>query len=190
MPRYSYKAYDQKGARVEGELAAATREGALEALVRRGQYPVEIVEGGPPPDIKGWNREVFGSGRLSLATLAMFTRELTSLVKADLPIDECLRLVALQPMIPLKLRLTVKNVLARVVEGESLSDALAAQGAAFPEFYWRLVRAGEASGSLRRVWMISRAFSSDRRRRTARSYRRCSIQRFLSSRPWRRSWSS
>ena len=112
MPRYSFKAYDQKGTRIEGELAAATREGALEALVRRGQYPVEIAEGGTPAEIKWWRREVFGSGRLPLATLAMFTRELTSLVKADLPIDECLRLVVIQPMLPAKLRQTVKNVLA------------------------------------------------------------------------------
>ena len=148
MPRYSYKAIDQKGVRIEGELAAATREGALETLVRRGQYPIELAEGGTKPEVKWWQREVFGSGRLSLATLAMFTSELTSLVKADLPIDECLRLVAIQPMIPQKLRQTVGNILAGVVEGSSLSDALAGEGPAFPEFYWRLVRAGEASGSL------------------------------------------
>jgi general secretion pathway protein F len=35
-----------------------------------------------------------------------------------------------------------------VTEGEALSEALAGEGTAFPEYYWRLVRAGEASGSL------------------------------------------
>lgn len=148
MPRFSYTAYDRNGARAAGEVVAATREGALETLVRRGQFPVEIAETAANPQVQWWQREVFGSGRLSLATQATFTRELVSLVKADLPIDECLRIVAMQPMLPAKLRSTVGNVLARVFEGDSLSDALAAQGAAFPEFYWRLVRAGEASGSL------------------------------------------
>ena len=148
MPRYSYKAYDRDGARTQGELAAATREGALETLVRRGQFPLELTEGGAGGELPWWQREVFGSGRLPLPTLSLFTRELTSLVKADLPIDEALRLVAMQPMLPMRLRQTVKSILARVVEGEALSDALAAEGKTFPEFYWRLVRAGEASGSL------------------------------------------
>ena len=148
MPRYSYKAYSRDGAQFEGELVAATRQGALDALVRRGQFPIELAEGDGPPQIKWWQREVFGSGQLPLATLAMFTRELVSLVKADLPLHECLRLVSMQPMLPSRLRQTAGSALARVVEGEALSDALAGQAEAFPEYYWRLVRAGEASGSL------------------------------------------
>jgi general secretion pathway protein F len=148
MPRYSYKAYDAKGARTGGELSAATREGALETLVRRGEYPIDIQESVQAAEVKWWQREVFGSGQLSLETLALFTRELVSLIKADLPIDESLRLVSMQPMIPSRLREIVVNALGRVTEGYALSEALAAQGPAFPEYYWRLVRAGEASGSL------------------------------------------
>jgi general secretion pathway protein F len=148
MPRYSYKAYDAKGARTGGELSAATREGALETLVRRGEYPIDIQESVQAAEVKWWQREVFGSGQLSLETLALFTRELVSLIKADLPIDESLRLVSMQPMIPSRLREIVVNALGRVTEGYALSEALASQGPAFPEYYWRLVRAGEASGSL------------------------------------------
>ncbi|MGQ0672223.1 MAG: type II secretion system F family protein [Hyphomicrobium sp.] len=148
MPRYSYRAYDRDGARIAGELAAATREGALETIVRRGQFPVELSDASVQRQVRWWEREVFASGRLPLPTLAMFTRELVSLVKADLPIDECLRLVAMQPMIPQRLRQVSRDLLARVTEGEALSDALAGEARAFPEFYWRLVRAGESSGSI------------------------------------------
>ncbi len=42
-------------------------------------------------------------------------------------------------------------ILSRVLEGQSLSQAMAAEGDAFPEFYWRLVRGGEASGTLGEV---------------------------------------
>lgn len=148
MPRYSYQAYDGRGARFGGELSAATREGALEALIRRGEFPVDIHESARPSNLKWWQREVFGSGRLSLDTLALFTRELVSLIKADLPVDECLRLISMQPMLPARLRQCLDNALGRINEGEALSEALAGQGEAFPEYYWRLVSAGEAGGSL------------------------------------------
>jgi general secretion pathway protein F len=149
MPRYSFRAYDRDGARLAGELVAATREGALETIVRRGHFPVDIREDGESrAHLPWWQREVFGGGSLPLPALALLTREITSLLKADLPVDECLRLVGVQPMLPARLRQTVKRVEARVVQGESLSAALASEGPAFPEYYWRLVRAGEASGSL------------------------------------------
>ena len=43
MPRYSYKAYDAKGGRLDGEIESETREAALEALVRQGRYALELV---------------------------------------------------------------------------------------------------------------------------------------------------
>lgn len=88
---------------------------------------------------------------LPLATLAVLARELATLIKADLPIDEVLRVVALQPRIGLRARRLLDAVLGRVVGGAALSDALAAQNGAFPQHFWRLVRAGELSGTLPQV---------------------------------------
>ncbi len=148
MARFNYKAYDASGAFGSGEIAAQSREGALEVLARRGQIPVELKEATAAAVTAWWQREVFGSGRLSTQNLAAFTRELASLVKAEIPIDEALRIVAVQPMMPVRLRQITNSCLERVMEGEALSDALQAQGQAFPEFYFRLVKAGEASGAL------------------------------------------
>lgn len=148
MARYSFRAYDHEGILRTGEIASATRDGALEALFRRGQHPIDITEDTPGTEVKWWQREVFGSGKLPLSSLAVFTRELASLVKAELPLDEALRIVAIQPLMPGRVRASTTSVLNRVLEGEALSDAVAAQPNEFPEFYWRLVRAGEASGSL------------------------------------------
>lgn len=151
MPHYSYQSYDRNGARRSGAIAAVTREKALETLARRGEIAIEVNERDSAPQLSWWDRELFQSTSLPLPQLALFTRELTSFVKADLPIDESLRLVGLQPLMTKRLRQIVNSVLALVVEGESLSDALGAQGKAFPEIYWRLVRAGEVSGSLGEV---------------------------------------
>lgn len=148
MPQYRYKAYDKSGKFATGEIAATTREGALEALSRRGQIPVDLKEASTAVPIQWWQREVFGGGRLSSTHLATFTRELASLVKADIQIDEALRIVAVQPMLPARVRQITNGCLERIVQGEPLSSAMAAQGTAFPEYYVRLIKAGEASGAL------------------------------------------
>ena len=151
MPRYNFRAYGTTGALETGEIAAASRGGALEALAHRGQVAVELTESGTGAPLKWWQREIFAARKLSTAQLAIFTRELASLAKAELPIDDALRIVALQPSIPSRLRQINAGLVARVREGQSLSEALAAQDGAFPDFYWRLIRAGEAGGSLSAV---------------------------------------
>jgi type II secretory pathway component PulF len=89
MPRYSYKAYDAKGGRLVGEIESETREAALEALVRQGRYALELVEGGgSAPALPWWQQEVFSSRRLSQQNITLFTRELATLIKAELPLDE------------------------------------------------------------------------------------------------------
>lgn len=153
MNRYGYKAYDAAGALTTGEIVAESRELALEALARRGEFPLEIFSGAVSQQQPWWNRELFLLRRpvMSTRALALFTRELATLVKADLPLDEALRIVALQPLMPARIRRMMNAVLARVLEGQSLSQALAAEGEAVPEFVWRLIRGGEASGALGEV---------------------------------------
>jgi general secretion pathway protein F len=148
MPRYSYKAYDAKGGRLAGEIESETREAALEALVRQGRYALELVEGGSAPSPPWWQQDLFASRRLSQQNIALLTRELATLIKAELPIDQALRIVVLQPLISARTRQVVAAVLARVLDGAALSEALSAQQGAFPEYYWRIVHAGEASGTL------------------------------------------
>lgn len=148
MPRYSYKAYDQTGALLSGAIDVATREAALQALSARGQMAVEVSETGEASPLPWWQREVFTTKGLSDGERLMLTRELATLLKAELPLDEALGIVVLMPGLGVRVRALAGRILDRVREGQSLSQALAGQGNAFPEFYWRLVRAGEASGSL------------------------------------------
>jgi general secretion pathway protein F len=149
MRRFSFKAYDAAGALTTGEIAAPTREAALDALSRQGRLAVEVTEGtgGREP---WWRREVhaFGGGRLGTAALAPFTRELATLVSAELTLDESLRIVAMQPLVGARMRALAGRLHERVREGGQLSEALAAEGEAVPPFYRRLVAAGEASSDL------------------------------------------
>ncbi len=146
MPRFRYKAYDANGVLNSGEISAGSRPGVLEMIARRGEIPVDIVERQPEDNVAWWERDLGGS-ELSSSQLAVFTRELASLVEADLPIDECLRILVMQPLVQPRLRRMSTGLLERVTEGAQLSDALAAQPG-FPSYISRLVSAGEASGSL------------------------------------------
>ncbi len=175
MGQFRYKAYDATGAPGSGEITALTRESALEVLSRRGQIPFELNESQTVPSLPWWQREVFASGRLSSEHLATFARELASLVKAEIPIDEALRIVAVQPMLPQRLRQIINSCLEHVLQGEALSAALAAQGNAFPEYFSRLVKAGEASGALTDVLgdlakVVERAAETRSRVRSALVY--------------------
>ncbi len=148
MPRYRYRAYDQNGSLTQGEIETRSRELALQQLHQKGLHPLDVVEDKPRPTQRWWEREVFGGGALPTSGLALLTRELATLIKAELPLDDALRIVSLQPLIPSRIRRVTQAVLEAVRGGESLSGALAARGQEFPEYYWRLVQAGEASGHL------------------------------------------
>jgi general secretion pathway protein F len=146
MPRFAYTAYDDKGARLEGEIDSPSREEAIAQLFRQGRFPLDVSHA----DVRAprwWEREIFGRRLLSQAQITHLTRELATLVKAELPLDQALRIVSLQPLMQARARQAVSGMLRRVLEGASLSEAARLQGA-FPEYYWRIVQAGESSGAL------------------------------------------
>ncbi|HEX2841005.1 type II secretion system F family protein [Hyphomicrobium sp.] len=118
-------------------------------ISRRSEIPIEISEHRSDDYVAWWQRDL-GGAALPSSQLALFTRELASLVKAELPIDECLRILTMQPLAQPRLRRITASLLERVTEGEQLSGALAAHPA-FPPYISRLVSAGEASGSLASV---------------------------------------
>src|SRR5262245_27106882 len=100
MPRFSYTAYDEKGARAAGTIDAESREAAVEALFRQGRFPLELVEGSRPPVPRWWERDLTLSRGLSRRGLALLTRELATLIAAELPVDEALRIAHVQPLMP------------------------------------------------------------------------------------------
>lgn len=147
MRIFRYEAFDTAGRRIEGQLEAMSRDGALSLLNNKGLYPTSVVEAAGAQPRPWWQLDLTRPGPLSTAHLAVLTRELATLSSAQLPIDTVLEITSLQPMLPTAVRATVREVLQAVTEGTAFHAALA-RTARFPEAYWRLVEAGEASGSL------------------------------------------
>ena len=164
MASFQYRAYDAGGRLVSGQLDSATRETALDALRRQGALPVEITATDATESRSRYGLSLLRRGTLPDATLALVIRELATLLEADLPLDDALRLIALQPTLDARARRSVDGVLQRVLAGTSLSEALASEAPAFPEIVARLVAAGEQSGGLARPLA---ALASDLERRVA-----------------------
>jgi general secretion pathway protein F len=150
MPRYRYRAYDSAGVLKSGEIDGISDGFVLDKLRAAGLLPVEAVEQrGRAQETRWWERDLFAGRALPPASLALFTRELATLVEAEVTLDEALRIVALQPMSS-AIRKVTEETLGHLLEGASLSEAMQRQGR-FGDFYCSMVRAGEASGNLTEV---------------------------------------
>ncbi|MBI2260613.1 MAG: type II secretion system inner membrane protein GspF [Caulobacterales bacterium] len=145
MATFDYVAVDAGGRTVTGALTAADEGTAGALLERRRLAPLEITPARGTPQKAG--RMAPGkAGKLNAKTLALTTRQLSTLVSVA-PIEEALRTIALQADRP-AVRRVLEGVHGGVMEGRRLSDAMALQGQAFPPLYRAMVSAGETSGAL------------------------------------------
>lgn len=156
MAAFDYVALDATGREQRGVLEGDSPRQIRQLLRERGLLPVNVVvlegetrpsaaqPGGPrrAADRFGLRRE-----RVSAGDVALLTRQLATLVRAALPLEEALLAVAQQSEKPAVQRV-VTAVRARVVEGRPLAEALGEFPKAFPEIYRATVSAGEQSGRL------------------------------------------
>jgi type II secretory pathway component PulF len=164
MPQFSYKARRRTGEVVEGVLEVADRSAALIQIERLGLFPVVVdaAKGGgitlsdrPARQKTDWRALLPPTLRASLSQkrkpklqeLATFTQQLANLLNSGMPLT-----VALNSMTHLESKgisaEVSKELRQDVMEGRSLSDAMAKQPRIFSDLYINMVRAGESSGAL------------------------------------------
>ncbi|RMF21750.1 MAG: type II secretion system F family protein [Deltaproteobacteria bacterium] len=154
MVTFSYRAATAEGRVVEGVLEAEAESAVVANLRQQGYIPLEVVAGRGAARTS--RRFSFTLPRLSWRDrvrgrdLMLFTRELATLLHAGMPLDRSLQSLAALGENE-RLRAVVSDVLARVQEGKSLSDALADHSEVFPPLYVNMVRAGEAGGVVESV---------------------------------------
>jgi general secretion pathway protein F len=147
MKVYAYTAVSQSGDRLSGRMESGSREAVLAHLQELGHFPVDIREArGKAATGAGGGISLF-SGRPSSARLTLFTHELAMLLKAGMPLDRALTLLAADVNAPVLSRL-IGRVHDAVNGGKSLAEAMAMQGDLFPPVYTNMVRIAEASGTL------------------------------------------
>jgi general secretion pathway protein F len=146
MPTFKYRAYSGSGDLHEGEIEAKSLADAENVLFDRGLTPFETQEA-KPAGSTSFLQMSFGGRGLNPAQVASFTREFATLEQADVPLDQSLRILAAQSPTPAQRELA-QELLARIVDGASLSDAMARNPDTFGPEYVNVVREGETVGKV------------------------------------------
>ena len=144
MPTFSYSARETvTGREIRNLVDAASEQAAIAALLNRNLLVLSIQERiGKKGKTKG--------GKVKLADLVVFTRQLATMVDAGIAIVQSLQALADQS--PNKvMRDVIRDVCTRVESGESFSEALQKHPKAFNRLYVAMVSAGEKGGLLAEI---------------------------------------
>jgi general secretion pathway protein F len=145
MGAYQYVAVDPGGKEHRGVLEGDTPRHVRQLLRERQLLPVEVAE---IEERERKTRRQFTLFRgISGLDLALLTRQLATLVKAGLPLEESLLAVSEHTEKP-RLKSILLGVRAKVLEGHSLASGLDEFPHAFPPVYRATVMAGEQAGQL------------------------------------------
>lgn len=145
MSAFEYTALDATGRETKGVLEGDTARQVRQMLRDKGWMPISIDEVRETEQRK--SRGLSFMRGISATDLALITRQISTLVRSGLPIEESLRAVSQQTE-KARLRSMVMGVRSRVMEGHSLATALADYPHVFDELFCSTVEAGEQSGHL------------------------------------------
>jgi len=142
MKRFNYKAKDKAGKLVTGEVEAVNINEAARLVRSRGLYVISITAkiDSPFAIIKRFRE------RITISDVAAFTRQLSTMINAGLPITEALLILRSQSK--KSMQRIVAQLLADVEAGESFSNALNRHPKVFNKTYMSLVKSGEVGGVL------------------------------------------
>jgi type IV pilus assembly protein PilC len=125
MKRFNYKAKDKTGRLVTGEVEAATEKQAAKLVRDKGYVVIAIsLKINSPFDFVRRFRE-----RITPSDVTTFTRQLSTMINAGLPITECLTILRLQSNG--QMQKIVAQILADIEAGESLSTAISRHSLVF-----------------------------------------------------------
>lgn len=155
MPLFNYKALQADGAIAQGQLEAAGRPEAFRHMEVLGLRPISLAEkavaqpatnGAAKPGLGSLSLKL-GSEKISGRALENFTRLLSSLLAAGVPLSRALTILHKEASTPAAAA-KWKEIHGYVIDGMSLADAMAKSPETFPRVYVAMVQAGETGGFL------------------------------------------
>ena len=152
MPVFQYEAMDATGKEVRAEINASSQEEAISRIRGQGQFPTHIRMKGRTARAAGPSKKgkTFAIGRVGMKQLTQFTRQMSTLQDAGLPILRSLRILEGQTK-PGVLKNALQDIIEDVEAGSTLSEAMEKHPKAFDRLYVHTVRAGEAGGVLDQI---------------------------------------
>lgn len=145
MKRFLYKAKDRNGKLITGEVEASSLNDAAQLIRNKKLYILSIkIKVDSPFDLFRKYKE-----RISPSSVATFTRQLSTMINAGLPITNALLILRAQSNE--SMQKIVAQILADVEAGESLSNSLGRHPRIFSSTYIALIKAGEIGGAMESV---------------------------------------
>jgi len=155
MPVFQYEAMDARGQEVRAEVDAVNQEEAITKIRALGQFPTQVRAKGKKGPAAAASEpkkkaRAFAIGRVNAKQLTQFTRQMSTLQDAGLPILRSLRILEGQTK-PGVLKNALMDIIEDVEAGSTLSEAMEKHPKAFDRLYVCTVRAGEAGGVLDQI---------------------------------------
>lgn len=146
MPHYQYTAFSNTGQKVTGVIEAPSPQAATQKLKSQNFYVRELREDSAKRD-----RDLFPFlsnllYRIKRKDAGLFARQLGTLLGAGIPLNEALSDIGDQTE-NVHLKKIIQEMKQQVIEGKSLSEAMAQHSNVFPPVYESMVRVGEATGN-------------------------------------------
>jgi general secretion pathway protein F len=145
-PIYDYKALDSVGKNQKGIVEAESQKAARAKLKKQGLMITEIAEKSSLREQKSGGIQLFGP-RVGAQEIANMTRQLASLVKANIPLVEALGALVDQTENE-RLKVILSQVRQDVNEGSSLAKSTGKHPKIFDNIFVNMIEAGESSGTL------------------------------------------
>jgi type IV pilus assembly protein PilC len=150
MPTYQFEAMDATGAEIKDVIDAPTEEEAQATIRQMGYFVTKIaVKKGAAKaaTVGGKKKRGFAIGGAKTKQISLFTKQLSILQDAGLPILRSLRILEQQQK-PGRLKNALGDVGDEIEGGATLSEAMAKSPKVFSRLYINMIKAGEAGGAL------------------------------------------
>lgn len=149
MPTFQFEAMDATGQEIRDVIEAATEEDAQTTIRQMGYFvtKIQVKKQAKTARVASRKRRSFAVGGASTKIISTFTRQLSILQDAGLPILRSLKILEGNSK-PGRLKNALLDVCDEIEGGSTLSEAMAKSPRVFNRLYINMIKAGEAGGAL------------------------------------------
>lgn len=165
MPQYAFKGRGDNGQLIDGVIEGANSSTVASLLMERGVIPISIIEKRESDDILASISEKLGLYSISIEELLMFTRQMSAMARAGIPITRAISGILETVQNPLLIK-SLADILEQLESGRSLSIGCARHPKVFSNIYISMLQVGENTGRLDESFSMMGEYI-DRNRRTA-----------------------
>ncbi len=146
MPYFRYKVKDKSGSTLSGLIQSVSSSIAADILSDQGLTLISLQE----EKAKDWNSSLKFLNRVGIKDLVIFSRQLSVIISATIPLVQGLRILVTQTENP-SLRAVISEIADDVEGGAKFSASLSRHPHVFNDFFVNIVKSGETSGKLDEV---------------------------------------